>query len=146
MRSAIIVFSLLGLFGNAACAGDIFRCISTDGGVMFTNMPCPADSKAEHVASYTPVPDTPLPAYSKPSFAPAVSARSSAASYQVGYDEAQGDGQNESSDDSAYAGGWIPYYPARRANGRDHRHHPPKAVAHQAPSHSLRPSPNGFRR
>ena len=140
MRSTIIVFSLFGLLGTAAHAGEIFRCVATDGAVMFTNLACPASSTAQHVANYTPVPDAPLPAYSKPSFAPVASAQSGTghaqAAYQAGYEQAQADAQSESSrGDDEYAAGWIPYYPGRRTSGHDHRNHPRK-IGGQAPSHS----------
>jgi len=146
MCGKIIAFVLLVALGNAAHAGDIFRCVSANGDAMFTNMACPANDKVEHVASYTPVPDAPTPAYSKPSFEPVVGATPSAAqsqaAYQAGYEQAQADAQEESSsDENAYAGGWIPYYGGGRASHREHNHHhhdhSPKTMATQTPAHSL---------
>jgi hypothetical protein len=140
MRGTFIFFLLFGL-GNAAHAGEIFRCVGTNGAVSFTNMACPANSKVEHFSSYTPVPDAPIPAYSKPSFAPAVSAQPSIvqanAAYQAGYERALADEQNDPSrDEGDYAAGWIPFYPVHRALSRDHHHHPRKTMSVQAPSHT----------
>jgi len=133
MRVTLFVFALLAGLVDTAFAGDIFKCVGSDGAVMFTNIACPADNTVVHVSSYTPVPDAPNPAYSKPSFAPAKPQPSAQAAYQAGYAQAQADAQDEPSrDEPAYAAGWVPFYPVRRAQGRNHHHHPPKMMAVQA--------------
>ncbi|HZP67742.1 MAG TPA: hypothetical protein VFB32_15675 [Rudaea sp.] len=140
MRTASFAFVLLAAFGSTAYANDIFRCVGPNGDVMFTNMACAAGSKAERVASYTPVPDAPVPEYSKPTFEPQVSAAPSAAqaqaAYQAGYAQAQEDAQEQRREEPDYDGGWIPYYPVRRGGNRGHHHPPHKAMAVQTPVRS----------
>ena len=146
MRGSIVVFSFLAALGSPAFAGDIFKCVAADGAVMYTNMACPADNQAQHIASYKPVPDSPIPAYSKPTFAPAPSAQANAAqaAYRDGYAQAQADARDETArDDSAYAAGWVPVFPVRRAPGHDHghgHHHPPKTMAGGAPTQVRAPT------
>ena len=137
MRGKLIVFSLLAVLSIAVHAGDIFRCVTANGDVMFTNMACPANSRVEHIASYEPVPDAPAATYN-PVVISAVPARDPAqqarAAYEAGYEQAQTEAQREqSSDESAYASGWIPFYPQNRSHLHDHHHHPRQTMTARAP-------------
>jgi hypothetical protein len=140
MRGAFVVFSFLAAFATTTSAGDIYRCVSANGDVMYTNIECPANSTVQHVASYTPVPPTPIPEYSQPTLAPAVHAQANAAqaqaAYQAGYAQAQADAQAEQPRDEGNYATLIPYYPVRRVNIADHHHHERKAMAVQSQVHS----------
>ena len=60
MYVTIIAFLLIAVgFGNVVSAGEILSCVSPNGDVMYTNMTCPANTRAHHVSDYTPVPDSP---------------------------------------------------------------------------------------
>jgi hypothetical protein len=141
MRGKLIVFSLITALSNAAYAGDIFRCVTANGDVMFTNMACPANSKVQHVASYEPVPDTPAAAHSAPSSSAAIvsaaqasNAAQASAAYQAGYQQAQAEAQREqSSSESDYASAWIPFFPANNSHSHGHHHHPRQTMTARAP-------------
>ncbi|MDR3387977.1 MAG: hypothetical protein P4L92_13090 [Rudaea sp.] len=135
MCGRIIAFSLIVASGNAVHAGEIFRCVAANGDAMYTNMACPANSKVQHVASYTPVPDVPAPAYSKPSFAAAANVRqqrdAAQQAYQAGYEQAQDESSYD--DEGEYAAGWIPFYPIGRSRFHEHHRHPRQAMIAHAP-------------
>lgn len=137
MRSRIIVFSIVAALSNAAVAGDIYRCVAANGDVMFTNLACPATSQVQHVASYEPVPDSPVPKYDASAEAAAISAeqardaarQAQMAAYeaQAAYEQAQADAQRErAAGEAGYASMWIPYYVpvgSRRHDHNDHHDH-----------------------
>ena len=140
MRGKLIVFSLIAFLSNVGHAGDIFRCVTANGGVMFTNMACPANSTTQHVASYEPVPDAPTPAYSAPSSNVAIvkqasDAEQARAAYQAGYQQAQAEAQREqSSKESDYPSTWIPFFPVNNSHSHGHHHHPRQTMSALAPS------------
>ena len=70
-------FALLAAlaFGGACHAGEILRCVATDGAVMYTNLACPANSQSHHVSNYEPVPDSPQPLRDRAAEEAAISAR-----------------------------------------------------------------------
>jgi uncharacterized protein with beta-barrel porin domain len=141
MRSKLIIFSLIAILSNAVHAGDIFRCVTANGDVMFTNMACPAKSQVQHVASYEPVPDTPAATYSTPASTVAISAvqtpnaAEAGAAYQAGYQQAQAEAQRaQSSDESDYASAWIPFFPRDNSHSHGHHHHPRQTMTARVPS------------
>ena len=56
MRGKAILFLLTLASGQAIFAGEIYRCTSADGTVMYTNIACPSESQVQHVSSYEPAP------------------------------------------------------------------------------------------
>jgi hypothetical protein len=136
MRGKLIVFSLLAV--NAVHAGEIFRCTTAHGDVMFTNMACPANSQVQRVASYEPVPDSPPAPYSTPAIvnaAPVPDPTQARVAYQAGYQQAQAEAQRDkSSDEGDYAQAWIPFYPLNMHSSHSHgHHHQPRQTMTRAP-------------
>lgn len=146
--------SLLSLAGiMAAHAGDIYRCVGADGAVSYTNIACPADSEAQHVASYEPEPNAPPAPYAPVSDSAEVEARIARETEQArefGYRQAQAElaqaaAQNEQAqyDSGPYVPVYLPAYPvgvaygAGRGHSDHHRHreshdggaapHPPRS-------------------
>ncbi|HEX6833641.1 MAG TPA: DUF4124 domain-containing protein [Rudaea sp.] len=76
MRAALFAIVPVLLWTSCAAAGEIYRCTSARGEVMYTNIACPPNSAVRHVASYTPEPPSP------PESADEAAARRSAANAQ----------------------------------------------------------------
>lgn len=147
MRSASFVVLLAFSCCDWANAGDIFRCTSASGEVMYTNMPCPASSRVEHIASYTPVPPSPpesaADAAAAASAASAREAREAAAQAREAAYQAQFGAQRarEGEGEPAYVTDestvWYPIYPLDYGN-RFHEHRfqkRPVRVLGQHPPH-----------
>ena len=141
MRSAIFVV-LLALFGcECANAGEIFRCTAAGGEVMYTNMPCPANSLVEHIASYAPVPPSPpesaADAAAEASAASADEARAAAEQARAAAYQAQlaAEQFREGEGEPAYATDestdWYPVYPLYYGH-RFHDHRVPKRPVTEA--------------
>jgi hypothetical protein len=133
----IFIFVIVAVLSDCVYAGDIFRCVSANGDVMYTNMACPPDSQIQHVASYTPVPDAPVAPYSVPGNADNMalaSRRNAAIAYQsqLAYEQLLDDQESEPAPGDDYADGWLPYYGV--GPRFQHRHRPPHSkVARSAP-------------
>jgi len=56
MRGYAILVLLALASSQGISAGEIYRCVAANGDVTYTNIICPADSKAQHVSSYEPEP------------------------------------------------------------------------------------------
>jgi hypothetical protein len=61
MYGRIIALLAVAALGSAVHAGEILSCVSPQGHVMYTNLSCPPNTQAHHVADYQPVPDSPPP-------------------------------------------------------------------------------------
>lgn len=150
------MLAALGLAASAGLvhAGDIYRCIGANGAVTYTNIACPANSSVQHIASYQPEPDSPVPAYALPrddADADARRARESEQARELGYRQAQADlalaaAQSEAvnADNAAYVPVYVPYARERgvharhgEAGGSHHRRDAPVT-----PATTQRPSPN----
>lgn len=132
MRGKLILFILAAATGHAASAGDIRRCVSPNGDVMFTNLACPADTRAEHVSSYEPVPDSEPERIDPAAVAAAASARQARAAAEeawaaaeaarYAYEDAAARMQNDQAYDNGYQDVWYPYYTGYGGNFRKHGH------------------------
>ncbi|HSE13901.1 MAG TPA: DUF4124 domain-containing protein [Rudaea sp.] len=141
MHGKTIVLLVTAAFGHAVCAGEIYRCTAANGDVMYTNIACPTNSQAQHVASYAPEPVLPSPQVQAEAVqAAAISARlaqqaaadAQTAAYeaaQAAYreqPEAENDGVNYNYADNLL---WYPAYPyvgsgfPMHGSGGGHRHH-----------------------
>jgi|GEM_PF-5519589 len=133
MRGKIIVCSILTVLSNGVSAGDVFRCVGANGDVSFTNVACPTNSRAQVVATYVPVPDSPAPTYNADTMAAAASAsearraaqqaRAAADQAEAAYADAQTEAQHAPSYGPEYASGWVPYYAPFGSSSNNHRHH-----------------------
>jgi hypothetical protein len=143
MRDRIFMLAFPALVlaaGNAACAGEIYRCIGANGEVSYTNISCPATSQVQHVASYEPdryVPP-PAPAYDAPARAAEESAsdarfaaeQAQEAAYEarLAYEQAQEEqaATEPLAQPALYSPLWVPAYvpsAARFRGGRGHSRH-----------------------
>jgi len=137
MRGQPIVLILGALLTQGLSAGEIRRCVSPNGDTMYTNLACPGDSEAQHVADYEPVPDSPVERIDPAVHAAAASARqareaaqeawAAAEASRYAYEQAAADLQYEQSyDDGGYNDVWYPYYTGyvpnihKRGHGRGH--------------------------
>jgi hypothetical protein len=153
MRAKIIAFSLLtvlgnGVFDNDVSANEVFRCVGANGDVSFTNMACPTSSRAQVVATYVPVPDSPAPTYDSDAAANAAEARraaqqarAAAEQAQALYAEAHAGQAGEQSAEPEYATGWTPYY-APVGFYDNHRHRRDMVGKPMPPSHRPVPTPH----
>ena len=104
MRRIIIILVSAAAASMQAHGGEIFRCTSAGGDVMYTNISCPDKSKVEHIASYVAQPDTAPQPYRVPAEAEtlsALAARESAELQQAqatGYRQAMFDYQQAQAD------------------------------------------------
>ena len=133
--AAAVMIVLLTFAGATQIhAGDINRCVQRDGSVSYTNGACPKDSDAQHVASYQPEPNTPVPSGALAN-ADARIARESEQARNLGYRQAQADEQlaaaqqttavSESADehDDRVSSTWFSPYPAQIVDGRGWQRH-----------------------
>jgi hypothetical protein len=90
MRRKLVALLFAIAFCGQANAGEIFRCISASGEVMYTNITCPEKSKVQHVASYVAQADMPAPVYRAPIDDEALSARAARESMQLQQAQATG--------------------------------------------------------
>ncbi len=63
MRKLVLLLLIPAL---PCTAGQVYRCTGPDGSITFTNIACPAKAAVQQYRSYTPAPDSPLPAPQRP--------------------------------------------------------------------------------
>jgi hypothetical protein len=139
MHGKTIVFFLAVAFSHATGAGEIYRCTAANGDVMFTNLVCPAKSQVQHVASYEPVPDSPVQTADAAAQSAAMSARQAqeaaeqaqAAAYQSAQAAHRQTEYEAESDQASYDNNGYPLWIApyaffgsrfARHDGHHHRH------------------------
>ncbi len=139
MRTLTITLLVAAASGSTGQAGEILRCVGAGGETMYTNLSCPANTQAQHVGSYEPVPDAPQPAYSRAAEEAALSAsraeraaqRAEAAAYRApSYYEAaeepeRGGPYHQQEDNNVYYPAWFGGYPLFGSGNRNHHlvHH-----------------------
>ena len=145
----------LGICSNAAHGGEIYRCVGANGAVSYTNIACPADTDAQHVASYEPQPNAPVQPYALASDSEDLDARiarETERARELGYRQAQADlaqaaAQQVPVDDGQYLPIYLPVAPfgARRGGDHDdsHHHRHPGGRGNGTPAHVAR-SPNNL--
>jgi hypothetical protein len=133
----ILVLFLAAAFSDAVGAGEIYRCTTATGEVLYTNIACPTNSQVQHIASYVHEQALPAPAVDPfAAQAAAISARlaqeaaeqARAAAYQsaqAARRDAEADAESERASDYDNYPLWVAPYPyfASRQSGHDGHHH-----------------------
>jgi hypothetical protein len=143
MHGKIIVLLLTAAASHGICAGEIYRCTTANGDVMYTNLACPAKSQVQHVASYVPEKDSPPPVRDLAAEAAALSAQQAreaaeqaqAAAYQAAqaaYRQVEYDAENDARGyDNADYPLWFAPYAFSSSRLHDGHHHGREVVHHR---------------
>ena len=164
MRIETIALLAAATFGSASHAGEILRCTGAGGETIYTNIGCPANTQAQHVSSYEPVPDAPQPAYSRAAEEAALSAsraelaaeraeaaayRQSSSYYEAPEESERGGPYHQHEDNNVYYPAWFGGYPLLGTGNRNHHvgHHGAFARGgggHHDPGRGTHPQPVKF--
>lgn len=159
MKPFLLHVLAAGLFlgAGAAHGGEILRCVAADGAVSYTNVGCPADGLAQHIASYEPVPNTPTPPYALPRASDDLDARialQAERARELGYHQAEADlaqaaarTEQADLDTESDLPIYLPVYPGGFAHGggrrESHHHHRPGMHGNATATNNAR-SPNSL--